>query len=73
MIFNLQYPNNKIVLEYVYNETEFPSKLTYSENGTINTVDFEYTFDDRKNWIEQTKSVNGKKLYVWKRDLKYFE
>ena len=73
MIFNLQYPNNKIVLEYVHNETEFPSKLTYSENGTINTVDFEYTFDDRKNWIEQTKSVNGKKLYVWKRDLKYFE
>ena len=73
MIFNLQYPNNKIVLEYVYNENEFPSKHTYSENGTINTIDFEYTFDDRKNWIEQTKSVNGKKLYVWKRDLKYFE
>ena len=72
MIINLQYPNNKILLEYVYNENEFLSKLTYSENGTINTVDFEYIFDDRKNWIEQTKFVNEKKLYVWKRELKYF-
>ena len=60
-------------MAHVYKKTEFPSKLTYSENGTINTVDFEYTFDDRKNWIEQTKSVNEKKLYVWKRELKYFE
>ena len=35
--------------------------------------DFEYVFDDKKNWIEQTKSINGKKLYVWKREIKYFE
>ena len=68
-----KYPDNNITLEYFYNETEFPVKLLYSEKGVVTQVDFEYVFDDKKNWIQQTKSVNGKKLYIWKRDLKYFE
>ena len=45
----------------------------YLEKGITTQVDFEYVFDDKKNWIKQTKSINGKKLYVWKRELKYFE
>ena len=68
-----KYPENNISLEYFYNETEYPIKLLYLEKGITTQVDFEYIFDDKKNWIEQTKSVNGKKLYVWKRELKYFE
>lgn len=68
-----KYSKNNITLEYFYNETEYPFKLIYSEKGISTQVDFEYVFDDKKNWIEQTKSVNGKKLYVWKRELKYFE
>ena len=39
----------------------------------MDAIDFEYVFDDKKNWIEQTKSINGKKLYVWKREIKYFD
>jgi hypothetical protein len=68
-----KYPENNISLEYFYNETEYPIKLLYLEKGITTQVDFEYVLDDKKNWIEQTKSVNGKKLYVWKRELKYFE
>ncbi len=68
-----KYPENNITLEYFYNETEYPIKLIYTENNVSTQIDFEYIFDDKKNWIEQTKSVNGKKLYVWKRELKYFE
>jgi len=45
----------------------------YLEKGITTQVDFEYVLDDKKNWIEQTKSVNGKKLFIWKRELKYFE
>lgn len=71
--FSPKYPDNNISLEYFYNETEYPIKLLYLEKGITTQVDFEYVFDDKKNWIEQTKSVNGKKLYVWKRELKYFE
>ena len=68
-----RYPDNNITLEYLYNETEYPIKLLYLEKGITTQVDFEYVFDENKNWIEQTKSVNGKKLYVWKRELKYFD
>lgn len=68
-----KYPDHNITLEYFYDETEYPIKLLYLEKGITTQVDFEYVFDDKKNWIEQTKSVNGKKLYVWKRELKYFE
>jgi len=68
-----KYPDNNISLEYFYNETEYPIKLLYIEKGITTQVDFEYLFDDKKNWIEQTKSISGRKLYVWKRELKYFE
>jgi hypothetical protein len=68
-----KYPDNNISLEYFYNETEYPIKLFYLEKGITTQVNFEYVFDDKKNWVEQTKSINGKKLYVWKRELKYFE
>jgi hypothetical protein len=73
--FNLytKYPENNISREYFYNETDYLNKLLYLEKGITTQVDFEYVFDENKNWIEQTKSVNGKKLYVWKRELKYFE
>jgi hypothetical protein len=68
-----KYPDNNISLEYFYNETEYPIKLLYLEKGITAQVDFDYVFDDKKNWVEQRKSVNGKKLYIWKRELKYFE
>ncbi len=68
-----RFPDNNKTINYYYNKNEYPVKLIYIENKISTTVDFEYLFDDKRNWIQQTKSVNGKKLYVWKRDIKYFE
>lgn len=33
---------------------------------------FKYKFDKHKNWIECVKNVDGKDLYVWKREIKYY-
>lgn len=72
-IISPKYPDYNVTLEYFYNETKYPIKLLYLEKGNTTQIDFEYVFDHKKNWIEQTKIVNGKKLYVWKRELEYFE
>ncbi|ESU24718.1 hypothetical protein FEDK69T_02700 [Flavobacterium enshiense DK69] len=36
-------------------------------------VDLGYKYDKYGNWIEQTKSINGKKLFVWKREIVYYQ
>jgi hypothetical protein len=69
----LKQPNNNLTLEYFYSNTEYPIKLIYTDKKISVQVDFEYVFDEKNNWIKQTKSVDCKKLYVWKRELKYFE
>ena len=70
---SLQYPNNNLTLEYFYSNTEYPIKLIYTNTKISVQVDFDYVFDEKNNWVEQTKSVDCKKLYVWKRKLKYFD
>ncbi|HRB71511.1 MAG TPA: hypothetical protein PK776_06645 [Flavobacterium sp.] len=70
--FYQKFPEDNMVLEYQYKETLYPIKLTYTINNTSTVVDFEYVFDQKNNWIEQTKSVNGQKLYIWRRNLEYF-
>lgn len=47
-------------------------KLLYTENGKTTTVTFSYKFDSHNNWIEQTKSINGKPLYVRRREIVYY-
>ena len=39
------------------------------ENGL---VAYEHIYDSIGNWIEQIKSVTGKPLYIWRREIKYF-
>ena len=34
-------------------------------------ITFKYKFDKHKNWIECIKNVDGKDLYVWKREIQY--
>lgn len=41
----------------------------YNENFTIT---FDYKDDEKGNWIEQTKSVNGKPMFIWKRKIEYY-
>ncbi|SEM54397.1 hypothetical protein SAMN05421856_10493 [Chryseobacterium taichungense] len=36
-------------------------------------VTFKYTFDKHKNWTQIIKNVDGKDLYKWVREIKYYE
>ncbi len=60
-------------LKYTYNEHDFPTKLIYIENGKKTEIDFEYEFDSNNNWIKQTKTINGEKLYNWIRKIEYYK
>lgn len=68
-----KYPDNNRTLEYSYSNHDLPIKLVYTEKGRRTEVDFEHEFDEKNNWIKQTKSVNGKKLFIWTRKIEYFE
>jgi hypothetical protein len=51
-----------------YTEESWPSKemKTYQ-------VDFEYKYDDKGNWNEIIKKVDGKELYKWTRQIEYYK
>lgn len=61
-------------LKYKYDQNnliELTVTQTFGETFTA-TCKFEYVFDEKNNWIEQIKYVNGEKLYVWKRKIEYY-
>ena len=64
--------NNSLTIEYVYDENQRIVKLIYDEDREINIAEFEYKFDDKGNWHEQLKTVNGKPLYLRKREIVYY-
>ncbi|TRW24832.1 hypothetical protein FMM05_10050 [Flavobacterium zepuense] len=47
-------------------------KLVYTEAGVTSTATYTYRFDKFDNWTEQTKSINGKPLYIRKREIVYY-
>lgn len=68
--------NHKV--RYEYNDNLI-SKLYYfdswgKEKNDIkpSIITFKYKFDKHKNWIECTKNVDGKDLYLWKREIQYY-
>ncbi|MGV3460155.1 MAG: hypothetical protein ACO1N9_06840 [Flavobacterium sp.] len=58
--------------QFKYDDSKILS-LAFQHNGDDTTVNFDYKIDKQGNWIEQTKSVDGKKLYIRRRDIKYRE
>ncbi|WP_431137620.1 hypothetical protein [Psychroserpens mesophilus] len=69
----VKYTDNNRSSEYFYNKKGNIKKLIYTENNKPVIVDFEYYFDNQNNWIKQIKSVNGKKLFVWTREINYYD
>jgi hypothetical protein len=66
---------NNITREYFYtnkllSKIEIKDQVNNKKNKTILT--FEYKFDEKGNWTEQTKSVNSIPTYIWKREIKYY-
>ena len=57
---------------YYYDNYDNISKTELTENDNFFEINFRYKFDEKNNWIEIVKNVNGKDLYVWKRDIEYY-
>ncbi len=56
-----------------YGKNGNQTKLIYTEKNNPVVIEFEYESDSQNNWIKQIKFVKGKKLYVWTREIEYFE
>lgn len=75
---DVKIPENEFIvsrmLKYKYDNYNLIMLVeTESFEKTVTTnCRFEYIFDENKNWIEQTKYINGEKLYVWKRKINYY-
>lgn len=61
--------------KYKYDQNNIVELIVMSTFGETRTTTckFEYVFDDKNNWVEQVKYIDGKKLYVWKRKIRYYE
>ncbi|MFD2891141.1 hypothetical protein ACFS5J_03825 [Flavobacterium chuncheonense] len=72
---DVHFPKNNLkefeVMKYIYDKENL-IELQINEGSFKSVCRFEYFFDEKKNWIEQTKTVNGEKLYVWKRKITYY-
>lgn len=68
-----KFPDDYSVLEFVYDKNNRILKLFHEEDKKVNLVEFEYKFDKKRNWYEQLKKVNGKSLYLRKREIVYFD
>lgn len=68
-----KYPDNNQNLVFSYDSHEFPIILIYTDERGTHKVEFEYIFDDKNNWIKQTKIINGERLFEWTRKIEYFE
>jgi len=66
-------PDINLSYEYYYDNNGNQIKLIYTKKNNPVTIEFEYEFDNHKNWTKQIKFVNGEKLYVWTREIEYFE
>ncbi|TVZ47494.1 hypothetical protein [Olleya sp. Hel_I_94] len=68
-----KYPDNNQNLVFSYDYHEFPIELIYTDERGTHKVEFEYIFDDKNNWIKQTKIINGERLFEWTRKIEYLE
>ncbi|RRO18551.1 hypothetical protein [Flavobacteriaceae bacterium 14752] len=62
------------IRNYTYNGDQIQSlSITrHLKEGTkVDSIKFSYKFDDKNNWIEILKTVNGVKRYKWIRTIEY--
>ena len=66
---------NNETIEYFYLNnllSKIEIKRRFNNKKDNFTLTFDYKFDEKSNWIEQTKSVNSIPTYIWKREIKYY-
>ncbi|MBW8362334.1 MAG: hypothetical protein K0M56_09150 [Kaistella sp.] len=67
-------------IHFEYDDYNLITKLLYLDTWGKNkndlkptVVTFKYKFDKHKNWTECIKNVDGKDLYLWKREIQYYK
>jgi hypothetical protein len=60
--------NGDKIIAIIYSEKSFETKKV-----TTYKVSFSYKYDENNNWIEIIKTVDGKDLYKWKREIEYYK
>lgn len=58
---------------YEYNSKNNITKTIIKDINEIITIEFRYNYDYDDNWTKQIKSVNGKDMFLLKREIKYFD
>ena len=58
---------NDVISHLLYEEEDFETKKMKKYN-----ISYLYKYDKYKNWIEITKTVDGKDLYKWIREIEYY-
>lgn len=74
LLKKLSYTDNQSLnmnTTYYYDDNDNISKIEFFDNENCFEVTFRYRFDENNNWIEIIKNVNGKDLYMWKREIEY--
>jgi seryl-tRNA(Sec) selenium transferase len=66
--FKSSFDNEK---EFIYENDEL-KKIIIKSAGKEYIVELTYKYDSFGNWTQQTKSVNGKKLFIWSREIEYY-
>ncbi|HFK5569451.1 TPA: hypothetical protein ACG0AO_001243, partial [Elizabethkingia meningoseptica] len=61
-----------IVEKLKYNGNQILS-LNYTEDKKNYKVNFRYKYDQNNNWTEIIKNVDGKDLFKWVREIKYYK
>ena len=60
--------NNDLIAKLYYLDTWGKEKKDIKPT----LITFKYKFDKNNNWTECIKNVDGKDLYLWKREIKYY-
>lgn len=70
--------NAKRIEKYIYQDDEiitlyYTKELPYTNEIKTFKIDFQYKYDDKGNWIEIIKTVDGIERYKWIRKLEYYK
>lgn len=63
----------KVYHKYIYNDLNQVEKLEYFEDNKVYKIVFHFKYDEKNNWIEIVKNINGKDIYKWIRQLEYYQ
>ncbi len=58
-------------VKYFYNGSQI-ERVEYKSRDYKALINYTEILDKFGNWVERAKAINGKKLYLWKRKIKYF-